>query len=44
MVSFKEGRRQNRIPKKHNISQKRIEKKTQSIVGQIYYKFRTPDM
>ena len=41
MVSLKEARRQNGLPKKHNTSQKRSEKKTQSFVGLISYKFRT---
>ena len=37
MVNFKEARRQNRIQKKHNTSQKRSKKKTQSFLGQICY-------
>ena len=38
MVSFKEGRRQNRMQKKHSTSQKTCEKKAQSLLGQIWYK------
>jgi hypothetical protein len=39
MVSVREARRQNRIPKKRSMSQKRSEKNSQSLVGQICYKF-----
>jgi len=42
--NFKEARRQNRIQKKHNTSQKRSKKKTQSFLGQICYKSRTWDI
>jgi len=34
-VSFKEGKRQNGIQKKHSISQKQSQKKTQNFLGQI---------
>jgi hypothetical protein len=44
MASFEEATKQNRIPKKHNISQNRSEKKIQSLVGLISYKFRKLDM
>jgi hypothetical protein len=37
MVSLKEARTQNRIPKKRNTSRKRNEKKTQSLLGQFFF-------
>ena len=41
MVNIREARRQSRIPKIHSMNQKRSAKKTQSRLGQIYYKFST---
>jgi len=44
MAEFKETRRQAGIQKKHSTGQKRSEKKTKTLLGQIYYVFRTQNI